>query len=83
MADHIGGELAVAALRALPTPKLKSIWEILHKRTHDPKAHPEPGDYDVMDNIRKILRDREGGENISGRELVAEAMRDMFKNGVD
>ncbi|KKL61272.1 hypothetical protein LCGC14_2196990 [marine sediment metagenome] len=83
MPDHLAGELALAALRALPTPKLKEIWNTLHRRIHDPKAHPEPGDYDVMDNIRKVLRDREGPELQSGREMVVEAMRDMFTNGVD
>ncbi len=83
MADHISGELAVAALRALPTDKLKSIWSKLHTRLHDSKAHPEPGDYDVMDDIRKVLRDREGPVLQSGRDMVAEAMRDMFQNGVN
>lgn len=83
MPDHISGELALAALRALPTPKLKSIWSTLHKRAHDLEAHMEPGDYDVMDDIRKILRDREGSEQVSGRELVAAAMADLFKNAGD
>ncbi len=86
MTEHIAGELAVAALRALPTPKLKKIWNVLHKRVHDfgPNApHTEPGDYDVMSDIRKILRDREGPEQKSGREMVSEAMSELFRKGAD
>ncbi len=86
MPDHISGELALAALRALPTDKLKSIYDTLHKRVHDfgPNApHSEPGDYDVMDNIRKVLRDREGPEQKSGYALVGEAMSDLFRKGAD
>jgi len=81
MPDHISGELAVAALRALPTDKLKSIWSKLHKRMHDPKAHPEPGDWDVMDDIKKVLRDREGPKLVSGRQMLEEAFKEMFRGG--
>lgn len=83
MADKIAGELGVAALRALPTDKLKSIWKTLDKRARNMDEAPEPGDYDVMDDIRKVLRDREGPENKSGYVLVAEAMNELFRKGAD
>lgn len=78
MADHIAGELALAGIRALSTPKLKSILNTLHVRTHDKNAHPEPGDWEVMSNIEKVLRDREGGKAPSGRQLLEEAFKELF-----
>jgi len=68
-----------AAVRALPSDKLKTIAKTLDGRIHSMSGKAQPGDYDVYNLVKTELDTRTQDEAPkSGRQLLEDAFKELF-----